>query len=167
MELEKYLEIYKPSILNLGCGRGCKPEHYGIDIEDYVGVSKVWDLTQGIPIDGNTFDEVIAKDILEHIPQGKLCVKIMEEIYRVLKPGGRAYIDVPSTDGGGVGAFGNPYHISFWNKDTIKYYLDDKYTGGWRSSIGVNCWFIPESVITYYNKYDTPYVEAVLKKRVE
>lgn len=43
----------------------------------------------------NRFDLVIANHILEHIPDDK---KAMSEIYRVLKPGGRAILQVPYTE---------------------------------------------------------------------
>jgi SAM-dependent methyltransferase len=40
----------------------------------------------------NSFDVVIGNHILEHIPDDK---KAMQEMYRVLKPGGRAILQVP------------------------------------------------------------------------
>ncbi|HSN59558.1 MAG TPA: methyltransferase domain-containing protein [Ferruginibacter sp.] len=43
----------------------------------------------------NRFDLVIANHILEHIPDDK---KAMSEIYRVLKPGGSAILQVPYTE---------------------------------------------------------------------
>ena len=169
MELKYYLETYKPSVLNIGCGRICPPEHYGIDLEEFAGVDQVCDVTKGLPFkttgDEGIFDIVITKDILEHIPAGEHGVRFLEEVYRVLKPGGKLYLEVPSTDGGGIGAFGHPYHISFWNKTKLKYFLDDKYTNGWRSSVGIKCWFEPEVLETVYNDYDMPYVRALLKKK--
>ena len=41
---------------------------------------------------GNSFDVIIGNHILEHIPDD---AKAMEEMYRVLKPGGRAILQVP------------------------------------------------------------------------
>ena len=40
----------------------------------------------------NSFDAVIGNHIMEHIPHD---IKAMTEIYRVLKPGGRAILQVP------------------------------------------------------------------------
>lgn len=45
-----------------------------------------------LPLSGDTFDLVIAMDVLEHIDEDNLA---SEEIARVLKPGGRAFITVP------------------------------------------------------------------------
>ena len=44
----------------------------------------------------------------------------MAEIHRVLCHGGWAFIEVPSTDG--RGAWQDPTHISYWNKNSFFYY---------------------------------------------
>ncbi|GAA5041309.1 SAM-dependent methyltransferase [Thermocatellispora tengchongensis] len=46
-----------------------------------------------MPFDDESFDRVIAAEVLEHIPDD---MAAMREIVRVLKPGGRAAITVPS-----------------------------------------------------------------------
>ena len=169
MDLKYYLDNYTPSVLNLGCGKTCPPDHYGIDIADAVGVDQVWDLTKGIPVpttgDEGQFDIVTARDFLEHIPQGQPCVDIMQEIYRVLKPGGRFETLVPSTSGNNLGAFQDPYHVSFWNKTKFYYFLDDKFGNGFRGLYGTQCWFEPMLLETFDNEYDVTYVRAVLKKK--
>lgn len=165
MELNKYLQSHNPKILNLGCGKTCPPEDFGIDIQDAEGVDLVCDLTKGIPVDDNVFDVVTARDFLEHIPQGKPNVKIMEEIYRVLKPGGRFETLVPSTSGHNIGAFQDPYHVSFWNKTKFFYFLDDRFGHWFRSLYNIKCWFEPLVLETFDNEYDVTYVRAVLKKR--
>ncbi len=45
-----------------------------------------------IKFEDNTFDAVICNHVLEHVPEDR---KAMEEIYRVLKPGGFAVLQVP------------------------------------------------------------------------
>ena len=50
-------------------------------------------------------------------------VFVIEEIYRVLKSGGRFEHLTPSTDG--RGAFQDPYHLSFWNINSWHYYTLD------------------------------------------
>jgi SAM-dependent methyltransferase len=49
----------------------------------------------------------------------------MEEIWRVLKPGGIFESSTPSTDG--RGAFQDPTHISFWNRNSWLYYSEKAY----------------------------------------
>ena len=58
---------------------------------------------QGIP--DNTFDFVISFQVIEHIPNDKL---FLEEIARVLKPGGKALITTPNIR---MTLSRNPWHI--------------------------------------------------------
>jgi SAM-dependent methyltransferase len=53
---------------------------------DYVGS------VESIPCDSESFDLVITQEVLEHVPSPQ---KAMAEIYRVLKKGGRAYVQLP------------------------------------------------------------------------
>lgn len=104
-------------ILDLGCGRGfylktClklfpKSNIVGIDKnESYLKVAHR--LTKGqknvkvqkadatnLPFKNNSFDRVIASEILEHINDDE---KAVSEIYRILKPKGKAIITVPYKD---------------------------------------------------------------------
>lgn len=103
--------------VDLGCGPR-KPEGYfGVDRHPWPGVDRVADLSQGIPLGDAVADEVRGHDILEHLPG---MILSMNEIWRVLKPGGLADILVPSTDG--RGAFQDPTHVSFWNANSFWYY---------------------------------------------
>lgn len=45
-----------------------------------------------LPFEGNTFDVILCNHVLEHVPEDR---KAMSEIYRVLKPGGFALLQVP------------------------------------------------------------------------
>jgi SAM-dependent methyltransferase len=89
------------SVLDLGCGDGAlgawKPddrEVHGLEIDPTLverlkgyRSASVWDLDQPceIPFEHETFDAVVAKDILEHLQRPWNTVA---EIRRVLKPGG-------------------------------------------------------------------------------
>lgn len=81
-------------ILNLGCGNTRIPGSIGVDvkkIEDYVDI--VHDLNKvPYPFEDDSVDEVWLIFVLEHLNEP---FTVLEELYRVLKPGGKIYIRVP------------------------------------------------------------------------
>jgi len=70
-------------LLNLGCGLNVR---HGIncDIRPLPGVDVVCDLRVPFPFRAEAFDEVLALDILEHLPD---LIQTLHEIWRVSKPG--------------------------------------------------------------------------------
>ena len=104
----------RSKILDLGCGRGFylkglrnlfpRTENTGIDLNpaylettrrflDDPKTSIVQGDAQKLPFGKNSFDRLIASEILEHLPKDQ---KALKEIKRVLKPGGIAMITVPN-----------------------------------------------------------------------
>jgi len=110
--------------LNLGCGYARLDGYVNIDNRAEVEPNLVCDILQGLSYADSSVDEVRAFDFLEHIPIGKT-IDVITEIWRVLKPGGRFESYTPSTDG--RGAFQDPTHISFWNRNSWLYYSDQTY----------------------------------------
>jgi len=103
-------------VLDVGCGRGFylkilkgafpKLRLFGIEInEKYLdiagrslaGKSVVLTLADAIdlPFKNNSFDRIIASEIIEHIKGDE---KAVSEIYRTLKPGGVVIASVPNKD---------------------------------------------------------------------
>ena len=81
--------------LNLGCGTDIKQGYVNVDIRVNFGVDKVINLNK-VPwkFKDGEFDEVYAKDILEHL--GKLTkTEIIEELARITKTGSAVIIRVP------------------------------------------------------------------------
>jgi SAM-dependent methyltransferase len=111
--------------LNLCCGQFPLEGYLGVDIIPRECVDVVADLDEFWPWQDGTIDEVFCKDGFEHL---KDTVHTMNELYRVLKPGGLARIVVPSTDG--RGAFQDPTHRTFWNINTFRYFEEGH---GWRA----------------------------------
>lgn len=116
--------------IDLG-GRLSCPE--GFESVDLIDARHECDIRQGLPFEDDSIGCVRAYDFLEHIPfcqdssckhgadVGLLCVVgLMNEIYRVLAPGGWLISKTPSTDG--RGAFQDPTHCSFWNPNSFWYY---------------------------------------------
>lgn len=69
------------------------------------------------PWEDNSVDAIRAHDVIEHLPSP---LHTMNEIWRVLKPGARIEIVVPTTEG--RGADQDPTHISRWNRNSFLYY---------------------------------------------
>ncbi len=102
--------------LNLGCCDALLPDHVNVDRVPGPGVQVV-DLREPWPWDDGSVDHARAWDIVEHLPDK---IFTMNELWRVLKPGGTAEIVIPTTDG--PGAFQDPTHVSFWNRRSFLYY---------------------------------------------
>ena len=102
--------------INLGCCDAPLPGFTNVDATPAPGV-QVADLRQPWPWSDDSVDYVRAWDIIEHLPDK---IFTMNELWRVLKPGGRAEIAVPTTEGSG--AWQDPTHVSFWNRRSFLYY---------------------------------------------
>lgn len=107
--------------LNLGCGYRRLQGFINIDNRPEVKPDQLLDVRSGLPYETGSVDMVRADDFLEHIPIGQV-VPVIEEIWRILKPGGIFESSTPSTDG--RGAFQDPTHVSFWNRNSWLYYSD-------------------------------------------
>jgi SAM-dependent methyltransferase len=79
--------------LNLGCGYNIRQGWLNLDRNATPGVDVVCNLdSENLPFDTNTFSVVLASHVLEHVDDLN---RVMKEIYRVLKPGGKAVIVFP------------------------------------------------------------------------
>lgn len=75
------------------------------------------DLNFSWPFVDSSADYILARDIIEHLHDG---IYTMNEAWRVLKSGGIFEIEVPTTEG--RGAFQDPSHHTFWNRNSFFYY---------------------------------------------
>jgi glycosyltransferase involved in cell wall biosynthesis len=125
--------------LNLGCCDAAIGGFVNVDIVAGPGVDEVADLSKPWPWVDNSVEYVRAWDIIEHLPNK---IMTMNEMYRVLAPGGRAEIAVPTTDG--TGAFQDPTHVSFWNRRSFLYYeAGNPYRERFAASYGITARFRP------------------------
>jgi SAM-dependent methyltransferase len=125
--------------LNLGCGTKHRVgdagwEWLNVDVRSDVGADVVLDLTGPWPKEWDSlFDWVYADNFLEHMDSHQ-AIHVLNEIGRVLKPGGRATIIVPHAMS--QGAYQDPTHRSFWVPRSALYW-SSKYTPHGGPAVGI------------------------------
>jgi SAM-dependent methyltransferase len=133
--------------LDLGCGKRPRNpygrrELHGVDVRPAPAGAdfqhRVANLTlEPIPYEDSSFGSVSAYDFIEHIPRilptpdGRGTVfpfiRLMNEIWRVLAPGGRLYALTPGYPH--AEAFMDPTHVNFITEGTHEYFCGDKPLG--------------------------------------
>jgi len=107
--------------LDLGSGGRKLAGYISLDKDPKANPDVVHDIEERFPFPDNYFDEVRAYHILEHIHTEKK-VFVMYEIWRVLKPGGIADIELPTFPH--PQAVQDPTHLSFWHRQSFWYFED-------------------------------------------
>ena len=122
--------------LNLGCCDVILADYVNVDRSPRPGVI-VADLNLPWPWPTNSVEAIRAFDVIEHLINK---IHTMNELWRVLKPGGEVRIVVPTTDG--PGAWQDPTHVSFWNRRSFMYYEDGNvYRERFAESYGITARF--------------------------
>jgi len=114
----------KKIIVNLGCGKTRIPGSTGVDvvkIKNYVDIVHDLDVTP-YPFKNNSIDEVHLYHVLEHLHEP---IKKVEEIHRILKPGGLLYLRVPHFSS--VGAFMDITHVRPFSVYSFDCFAKDTY----------------------------------------
>jgi len=88
-----------PRRLNWGCGDWTIPGWINVDIKEHPGIDIVSDIRDGLPLDSDSIDYAVAIHSLPEIPFTEL-VPTLDELRRVLKPGGVLRIALPDLDKG-------------------------------------------------------------------
>jgi SAM-dependent methyltransferase len=129
-------QVGETKTLDLGCGANIRnpfgaKETFGVDIRSDLSQNiKQADLSaEAIPFNSNFFDFCTAFDVIEHIPRnswangkGRLAfLELMNEIHRVLKPGGLFLHSTPAFPS--KQAFQDPTHVNIITEDTIPLYF--------------------------------------------
>ena len=93
-------------VLDVGCGSAKTPGAVGLDISADTDADVVHDLDQfPYPLETASFDDVLMQDVLEHVREP---IRVMEEMHRVLRPGGRLQLRTPHFSS--ALAYGDPTH---------------------------------------------------------
>lgn len=147
--------IQKDIDLVIGCGTFPKPGWVNLDIVPCKGVDVVHDLNVfPYPFSKGSVRYIMAKHILEHLTD---LVKAMDEVHRILKPGGKIEIIVPYYKH--KNAFSDPTHKQFFTEHTMDYFIE----GGGRSGIG---WYTDKKYKKiYFKKYNNGFPFWHIKQR--
>ncbi len=108
--------------LNIGCGKDVKQGYVNVDYVKTPGVDLVLDIEKTpYPFKDNTFEEVVAFNILEHVRE---LVPVMEEIHRISRNGGVIKIKVPHYNQ--HLAYTDPTHVRFFSPETFNFFTSGK-----------------------------------------
>jgi len=110
--LSSYVNVNK-ICLNIGSGNSkISDDIYNVDIFAYDNVDVVCDISN-LPFKDNSIDIILNIAVLEHVPIPK---KVIDEIYRVLKPDGIVYTAFPFIQG----FHASPYDFTRVTEEGIK-----------------------------------------------
>lgn len=107
--------------LNLGCGDQYLEGYINCDILLTVKTDKIIDLeNRPYPFPDNFADEILMDNVLEHLTD---VVKTMQELHRILKPGGKAIIIVPYSKSDRAAQ--DPTHIHQFTERSMDYFTEN------------------------------------------
>lgn len=108
--------------LDLGAAHRKADGYLGLDQRPVDGVDIVATLPGPLDLPDDSVGLFRAVDFLEHVPAK---VPLINELYRLLAPGGMLLVRTPSSDG--RGAYQDPSHVAFYNENSFWYYTDNQY----------------------------------------
>lgn len=125
--------------LNVGCGRNHLPGWINLDSADLKGIDVRFNLErcrqERIPLEDNSIDEFLLSHVIEHIHDS---LAVMEELYRLAKPGAKCTIRVPH--GASDDAWEDPTHVRAYFPNSFAFFgqpaywrADYGYRGDWRT----------------------------------
>lgn len=130
------VDYIKGDLLELGCGEGRGVALLAPIAASFTAIDKISEVVDQLtrkfpdytfkresfpPLDGtesNSFDTIVSFQVIEHIKDDR---KFLKEIWRVLKPGGKAIITTPNKK---KSLTRNPWHIREYTADELKALAD-------------------------------------------
>jgi len=106
------------NILDLGCGNKKRPGSIGVDFNERTKADVIHNLNEfPYPFESASFDEIYIDNTLEHLDD---VIRVMEEVYRISKPGGLVKVIVPYFRS--IWANIDPTHKHFFTVESFAYY---------------------------------------------
>ncbi len=120
------LTLTEKTKLNIGCGKHHLKDFINLDMSDACTPDIKYDIRQGFKklYEDNTFEEVLANGVLEMILPNDEFVLVLNEIWRILKPGGMLAGQVPSIDPRVLML--DPFDRRWFKEETFDYFDVDK-----------------------------------------
>lgn len=108
------------TVIELGCGNAKTPGAFGIDFN----INSQADLIHNLdvfpyPLQDEVADEVICRDVLEHLEH---FVAAVEEIWRICKPG--ALVEITGPFMSSVNFYSDPTHKRAFTSRTFDYFIE-------------------------------------------
>lgn len=111
-------------VIDLGCGARKLAGAIGVDARQLPGVDIIHDLNRRpYPLPDDYADEVRLSHILEHLADP---VVVLEEVWRITRPGGRVHIRVPHYTG--PYAWKDPTHVRCFTTQSFEYFGTNSYS---------------------------------------
>lgn len=104
-------------MLDLGCGRGKPAGMVGLDISPHPGVDLVADLERPLPFANDSFDGARLRHVVEHVSD---LAKLLGEVHRVLRPGGR--VDILTPHFSAAASWTDPSHCQHLGYFSLDYF---------------------------------------------
>lgn len=104
--------------LNVGCGRDIRQGYINMDVVKLPGVDVVHNINKKFSYADGYFDEILARHVIEHVED---LGKVMKDLHRLLKPGGKLLIETPHFTFSN--AFVDPTHKYYFAYYTFAYYF--------------------------------------------
>ena len=115
----------KSVVVDIGCGERKYPGSLGVDVAPLKTVDVLADIRRGLPFRDSSVDGVHASHILEHFNE---LVPLMDEIWRVCRPGARVYITVPHASSSYM-TWRDPTHRRGVNLSALTYFDKSSFDG--------------------------------------
>ncbi len=145
-------------LLEIGCGEGRGVELLAPKASSYTAVDKIEEVVETLalrfpkaefiqanipplPFEDNSFDTVVSFQVIEHIKNDDA---YLQEIHRILKPGGKAYISTPNIK---MTLSRNPWHIREYTAKELTDLCQQYFTQVVMKGIGGN-----KKVMAYYDQ---------------
>jgi SAM-dependent methyltransferase len=112
------------AILDIGCGSAKTPGAVGLDISSDTDADVVHDLDEfPYPIEGDSFDQILLQDVLEHVREP---IKLFEELHRIARPAARIQLRTPHFSS--VLAYGDPTHRHYFSTLAIRSLAEPRFS---------------------------------------